>query len=277
MEIDAGGDHTVILLPGHLVGWGDNSFGQTKPPDHLPPDLSRISTGPTHTLAIGPGEFAYAWGDTSYGKCDVPIALGGYWEVSAGRDHSWGISDGSVLAWGSNEHGQCDIPDSAGPYVDIDGGLGHSIALRPSGMLCVWGLDAYGLCEEPNPEDHFSVCRAYGFLALGLDAEESMHVPEHWSRWSAAELAVLNSPALPGSPLLLRCRAARTGAAWLELFDAEGRLLSRFDLGLLGPGTPLVELGPASREWASAGSGCRFIRLATASGTTRAVRVVYLR
>ncbi len=84
-----------------------------------------------------------AWGDNSYGQCNVPagndfvkIACGGYHTVAL-------KSDGSLAACGLNEDGQCDVPQSY-DFSNIAAGGYHSLALTTDGSLTGWG-DCYDL------------------------------------------------------------------------------------------------------------------------------------
>jgi hypothetical protein len=74
-----------------------------------------------------------AWGDNSYGQCNVPALPSGlaYVEIAAGRRHSLARrSDGSVVAWGETGLGQCNVrpltPDWK--FVEVAAGENRSMA-----------------------------------------------------------------------------------------------------------------------------------------------------
>jgi len=62
-------------------------------------------------------------------------------EISAGYFHSLALTrDGQVIAWGDNTYGQCNIPlDAQNNIIAISAGQTHSMALRSDGTLVMWG------------------------------------------------------------------------------------------------------------------------------------------
>src|SRR5258706_524153 len=86
---------------------------------------TRSATAQT-AIAVGGGSVV-AWGDNSYGQCDVPALPSGltFVDVAAGVGHSVALrSDGSVVAWGANYSGECNVPSlpSGLTYVDVAAG-----------------------------------------------------------------------------------------------------------------------------------------------------------
>jgi hypothetical protein len=83
-----------------------------------------------HSLALKSNGSVVAWGDNSYGQCNVPDG-NDFVAVAAGASHSLALkSDGSVVAWGRNDKGQCDVPSGKGnDFVAIAAGSSHSLAL----------------------------------------------------------------------------------------------------------------------------------------------------
>ena len=74
-----------------------------------------------------------AWGDNTYGKCDVPVPNADFVSVAGGDFHSLGLkSDGTIVAWGSNTSGQCDVPVPNADFVAVAGGSGHSLGIKNS-------------------------------------------------------------------------------------------------------------------------------------------------
>ena len=52
------------------------------------------------------------FGDKSFGKCDVPTNLGPVLAVSAGFQHTCAVrADGHLVCFGCNDSGQCGVPD----------------------------------------------------------------------------------------------------------------------------------------------------------------------
>ena len=171
---------------GNAYAWGSNYYGQlgdgttdkrTTPvmvskPANTPPDFTyiQVSTGSTHSLALGSDGNAYAWGynnsgqlgDGTYNNRKTPNIVGkpadfAYVLVSAGGSHTLALgSDGNAYAWGSNYYGQLGdgttteqntpvrvrIPVGAPTdftYVQVSAGGNHSLAVGSDGYAYAWG------------------------------------------------------------------------------------------------------------------------------------------
>jgi hypothetical protein len=61
--------------------------------------------------------------------------------ISAGYDHVVALkSNGTLVAWGSNEFGQTNIPAGIGSVAAISAGFCYSVALTSNGTVVAWGL-----------------------------------------------------------------------------------------------------------------------------------------
>ena len=86
-------------------------------------DVSAVSVGHDHTMAIKTDGSLWAWGNTVFGQlgngvmiegigyssyCEIPVkVMDNVYAVSAGRDYTMAIkTDGSLWAWGLNDYGQ---------------------------------------------------------------------------------------------------------------------------------------------------------------------------
>jgi len=163
--------------------WGRNTSGQlgdgTTTNRHTPVDLllsagaqvTAVSAGADHSLALASDGRVLAWGGNSDGQLgdgttsggstpvevDLPAGIRGR-AVSAGGLHSLALaSDGRVLAWGGNSDGQLGDGTTSGGTapVEVDlpagirgmavsaGGL-HSLALTSDGRVLAWGDNSSG-------------------------------------------------------------------------------------------------------------------------------------
>src|SRR5947209_1408310 len=85
---------STVLLPrqaqaqrhgsGKLVGWGDNTFGQTSAPAGLS-WVTAIAAGAFHTVALKQDGTVIAWGYDYYGQTNVPAGLPRVTAISAGE------------------------------------------------------------------------------------------------------------------------------------------------------------------------------------------------
>lgn len=153
--------------------WGSNANGQlglgsttdqTTPADLTAlTNVTSISAGSTHTLAVHADGTAWAWGDNSFGdlgngttaNSTVPVEVSGLTNVvqvaASGQTDSLALrSDGTVWAWGDNTMGLLGNEteaDSSTPVqvgglshiVQIAIGSGQAVALRSDGTVWTWG------------------------------------------------------------------------------------------------------------------------------------------
>ena len=190
----AGNAHSLVLKSdGSVLSWGNNSGGQlgkdTIDANPFPlggltgiPDITAISGGSNHTLALKADGTAWAWGNnetgqlgdgwyasTADGTTQVRNStnsgpLTGITAISAGNNHSLALaSDGSVWAWGNNFNGQLGIGittaqdgrigrllpvqvgfGSGSSVVAISAGTNYSLALKSDGSVWAWGVNTNG-------------------------------------------------------------------------------------------------------------------------------------
>ena len=162
-DISAGANHSLALLnDGTVIGWGDNSQGQAKgvassnlatgqfggnvsgSAGELLDDVTAISAGGNHSLALRNDSGVVAWGSDYVGQCSVPNSVTGVIQISAGLNHSLALrNDGAVIAWGDNLFDQSSVPSGLSiPNSTISGvaAAGNtSMAWTDSGQVVTWG------------------------------------------------------------------------------------------------------------------------------------------
>src|SRR6185503_2662284 len=62
------------LVPGTVVAWGDNNFGQSNVPAGLS-NVVAVAAGYAHSLALKQDGTVLAWGHSAYGQTNVPSLL----------------------------------------------------------------------------------------------------------------------------------------------------------------------------------------------------------
>src|ERR1039458_367185 len=84
-----------------------------------------------------------AWGDNTYGQCNVPQGLTNVMAIAAGYQHSLALKmDGTVAAWGKDDdNGEADVPVGLSNVKAIAAGWGTSLALKGDGTVKAWGWD----------------------------------------------------------------------------------------------------------------------------------------
>ncbi|WP_339191524.1 hypothetical protein MKX33_20685 [Paenibacillus sp. FSL R5-0490] len=194
VSVDGGEGHgTALRRDGTIWSWGGNYHGQVgngktstneqyatqvKGPGGVGylTNITSVSAGLNHTVAIASNGTLWAWGNNGYGQLGVntPSNIGSYYPVhmgtsfnevkavSAGRDFTVALkSDGTVWSWGQNIIGQ--LGDGTklkriGPVqvkgpggqgfldqiVAIKSGISHTLALRADGTVWSWGENTNG-------------------------------------------------------------------------------------------------------------------------------------
>jgi hypothetical protein len=150
LVVAAGGFHSLALKSdGTVIGWGDDSYGQTSPPAGLS-GVTAIAAGEDHSLALKSDGTVVAWGADYYGQASPPAGLSGVTAIAAGGFHSLALkSDGTVVAWGDDSCGQASPPAGLSGVTAIAAGWDHSLALKSDGTVVAWGDDYYGQASPP--------------------------------------------------------------------------------------------------------------------------------
>jgi alpha-tubulin suppressor-like RCC1 family protein len=176
-HVAAGWDFTLAVQNGTVLAWGNNDTGQLGDgtldrrliPTAIPTltNVTRVSAGYAHSLALRSDGTVWAWGANSHGQLGngtqgdrrQPVRvsnLTGVTDIAAGQAHSLALrSDGTVWAWGNNETGQ--LGDGTfdvrlrpvkvlglANVVQVAAGSFHSMAVRSDGVAFGWGANRAG-------------------------------------------------------------------------------------------------------------------------------------
>ena len=145
-QVSAGTVHAcgVAYTDGRVLCWGENTYGQSTPPQGA---FSQVSVGSGYTCGLRTTGTLACWGDTSDGATTTP--LGGYTQVSAGQDHACAIraSDRGVVCWGRDNSGSLTMP--AGAYTKVSAGNSSTCAVRADSTLVCAGNNTSGQSSPP--------------------------------------------------------------------------------------------------------------------------------
>jgi len=161
-------------ISGSFVAWGDNTYGQCNVPS---PNRGFVAgaAGSRHSLGLKADGSIIAWGDNAHGQCDVPWSESGFVAVAAGMYHSLGLrTDGSIAAWGDSSHGQCNVPSPNTRFKAVAAGGRYGLGLKADGSIVAWGDNSSGQCDVPSPNIGFTLVAAGGCHNLGLKADGSI-------------------------------------------------------------------------------------------------------
>jgi hypothetical protein len=130
MAIAAGEVHSLALRnDGTVIGWGDNSAGQTNVPAGLS-NVVAIAAGSFHNLALLSNSTVVAWGNNYFGQASVPVGLSNIVAVAADASHCLALkNDGTIVAWGDNTYGQTNVPVGLTDVVTIAAHTGRGMAI----------------------------------------------------------------------------------------------------------------------------------------------------
>jgi alpha-tubulin suppressor-like RCC1 family protein len=185
--ISAGSNFNLALTSsGNVRSWGQNNYGQigdnTTTQRNQPvyvltsggtlSNITAVSAGADHSLALASNGSVWAWGYNAYGQLgnntlteekepvQVLTATGtltGVTAISAGYYHSLALtSSGTVYAWGENNDGQLGTGTTTNSSVAVPismsgttikaiaAGDAFSVALTSSNTLVAWGTNGNG-------------------------------------------------------------------------------------------------------------------------------------
>ena len=204
------------LAGGGALAWGYNFFGQTNVPNTAYSNVTAITGGYRHTIAIK-NSGVLAWGSNDWGQTSVPnAALSGVTNIAAGMYHSLALTGGSLVAWGYNNNGQCTFPTST-PNSNISAiaaGSFHSLIVR-NGTVFAWGWNDYGQCNLSGTQTgsgvtsiaggyaHSAALKAGKVLAWGYNGNDQCTIPtEATTGVTAIACGSLHTIALKGGEVL---------------------------------------------------------------------------
>lgn len=128
-----------------------NAFGQLNVPGSLSNNVLQVACGYRHALALKNDGTVAAWGDNTYGQCNVPSNLTGVAAVAGGTFHSVSIStNGTLTAWGSNLYGESAIPSGLSNVVQVAAGSFFTAVLQTNGRVTCWGTAQAGVTNVPS-------------------------------------------------------------------------------------------------------------------------------
>ena len=206
-------------VPGTVVAWGDNTFGQTSVPPGssnvvaiaadfyrnlairgdgtvlawgstnagvatLPATLTNVAAvavGGQHSLALRSNGTVIAWGDNGLGQTNVPAGLTGVAAIAAGTNHSLVLkSNRTVVAWGNNSFGQTNVPSGLNSAIAVACGDLHSLALRSNGTVVAWGDNSAGQTNVPSGLANVVAIAGAGLHSLALKSDGTVVA---WGAW----------------------------------------------------------------------------------------------
>ena len=131
-------------------------------------DVAQVTVGQSHVAALKNDGSVVVWGSNGLGQTAIPFAASeNVSAISCGNYHTLALKDGTVIGWGTNTNGQCFGSTNVGTAITttqpagtpvkilgqnltdvaaIAGGYSHSVALKTDGTVIAWGLNSSGQC-----------------------------------------------------------------------------------------------------------------------------------
>jgi alpha-tubulin suppressor-like RCC1 family protein len=179
-----GDHHGCALLTGQTVQcWGDDEQGQLgdgqrQPratpvtPISLPPEVTGVATGGSHTCVTTASGSVWCWGDNTSGQLgtsanssevqptEVPGLTTAATAVAAGEAFTCAlVAGGRVQCWGDGSNGQIGMMGGSStpvtvslpaPVTAIAAGAQHACAITMSGTVMCWGADTANQLGSPG-------------------------------------------------------------------------------------------------------------------------------
>ena len=209
VTIAAGANHSLALKSdGTVIGWGNNSGGQTNVPVGLS-NVVAIAAGSYSSLALRSDGTVVQWG----ADFPPPAGLSNLVAIASGSYHKLALkNDGTVVAWGPNGDVGTNVPVGLSNVVVIAAGGFNSLALKTDGTIVSWGYltnapaglsnvvaiaTGYGL----SPPRSFAIWVNLRIASIALNGQAASL---RFSTFSGRHYSVEYSPDLgPGSWLAL--------------------------------------------------------------------------
>jgi alpha-tubulin suppressor-like RCC1 family protein len=276
-QVAAGQEFTLAVQNGTVLAWGTNTDGQLGDgtlEGHLIPrpvstltNVTKVSAGLAHSLALRSDGTVWAWGDNSKGQLGngtqsdrrqpVPVSiLTGVTDISAGDRFSLARrSDGTVWAWGDNSSGALGdgtLTDRLQPVkvpaltnvVQVAAGAAHSMAVRSDGVAFGWGSNTAGQLGDGTLNSRVvpgRVSLLTGVTQIAAGEANTLALSNgrpHWWGRGCGECGYSDPPLLHSVDLTLVVRIA-TGRYHSLAVRSDGTVWSWGDnySGQLGDGT----------------------------------------
>jgi len=164
IKVFAGGNTSFALRQnGTLIGWGNNHYGQTPPPQDLV-GVKDFSITHYHAIALKTDGKIVCWGLNNSNQCVVPENLPPVIQVAAGMENTAVVLADGTLRWWGNPNYILNLPPTYSNVSKVALGYEQLAILKNNGEVLVWGSDGgAGATTVPTEAQNASA------IAMGLN------------------------------------------------------------------------------------------------------------
>jgi alpha-tubulin suppressor-like RCC1 family protein len=138
------GHACAVSMEGKIKCWGENLFGETRPPEGLE-NVTEISVGMNNSCAIANGKVV-CWGLYTTGSTEVPEGLTNPRNLTSGWWHHCVATDDGIKCWGNPY--KKETPAEVKSLTNFVSGDFYNCAVVPEGVKCWDQKGKVSLVEE---------------------------------------------------------------------------------------------------------------------------------
>jgi hypothetical protein len=158
------------IEPGEFIGWGDDTYHNTSPPDVTPPltDVSAIASNAGNTIALRSNGTVVTWGDRA-GGFSPPATLNEVKAVAVSDKFMMALRrDGILVLWGLTADSRGFVNYSVTGVAAIAASPGYPLALKRDGTVVTLDVDAFGAVTGTKVAEGIVAIAAGGAHGLGI-------------------------------------------------------------------------------------------------------------
>lgn len=175
--LSGGYNHTCgIRSDGHVICRGDNTNGQTSPPNDV---FRAIASAGYSVCGILPDDHVKCWGHNAYDEAPPGPSADTFKQVAGGFYHFCGVrSDDKRVCWGAHQvggdFGQAPSEPSTETFMQVTAGYHHSCGLKTDGHVVCWGRNDKGqIPAQPLTDTFKSIVSGY-FHGCGIRVDDTV-------------------------------------------------------------------------------------------------------
>jgi alpha-tubulin suppressor-like RCC1 family protein len=158
----------AVALPGSAVAWGNNTYGQCNVPWGLT-NVASIAPGFYHSLALKMDGIMVGWGQNDFGQINPPVGLSNVTAIAAGWGTSFALKgDGTLEEWGWEDYGLRATAEALTNIISVSALWDCGMALKSDNTVFVWGKSTHGETNVPAGLTDVVAVSGGGYFCMAL-------------------------------------------------------------------------------------------------------------